>query len=296
MLAMASVESRLSWSLIPGLALIGGIFLCTAGTGGAGSAGGTETDPFSLGETLVYHIEWSPPWYLFFLPAMDAGEVSLMIAEGPEVEKRPSLRIVFTAKSSGTLAKLVGVNIDDYFESDTDPQTFCTFAVRQKIREGTRKRDIEVVYLPGSNQLHIRQLNVAINPPKVDRNEYLDDVPSCVRDIFSALYDTRRQDLKAGVTHRLLVGYDDKVREIAARVDKKEVVKTPLGKFDAWKVDTIAVLGGLFKDGGQLRIWMTADQRKLPVRFEVKVGLGKVTGALKKLTAPAAADAGRSQR
>ena len=36
-----------------------------------------SADPYSLGERLVYIVKWDPPWYLFFLPSMEAGEIDL---------------------------------------------------------------------------------------------------------------------------------------------------------------------------------------------------------------------------
>jgi hypothetical protein len=45
-------------------------------------------------------------------------------------------------------------------------------------------------------------------------------------------------------------------------------------------VNTVAVFGGLFKNGGQFRMWLSADNRKIPVKFEAKISLGKVTGSL----------------
>ena len=41
------------------------------------------------------------------------------------------------------------------------------------------------------------------------------------------------------------------------------------------------VISSLFKEGGQFWIWLSADERKIPVQFEVKVKLGKVMGKLK---------------
>ncbi len=281
-------------------ALAGAFVLLASAQPNAGRRPGSDPAacgdvPFEPGEKLVFHVEWSPPWYLFFLPTMDAGEVRLALEKGPELEQKPSMRIVFTAKSSGTLARLTGVHVDDYFESYVDACSLCTASVTKRIREGRRKRDIDVTYLPASNQLRIREVNVAASPPKVDRDSVLDDIPSCVKDIFSAVYDTRRRNLAEGFAHRVLVGEDDKIREIEARVERREDVKLPLGRFDAWKVDTVSVLGGLFKDGGQFKIWMTADERRLPVKFEARVRLGKVVGTLKEATPPPQAPIGRSR-
>ena len=257
------------------------------------SKGGPAT--VGLGEALVYRVEWSPPWYLFFLPDMEAGQVRLTLTDENGGSERKALKIDFTARSSGTLARLAGVNVDDHFQSYVDPETLCTFSVKKRIREGKRRRDVEVEYFASENRLRIRQVNAAVDPPKVDRDEFVDEIPACVRDIFAALYDTRRRELRSGAAHRLLVGDDDKVKQIEARIEERESVKVPFGRFDAWKVETKALFGGLFKDGGQFRVWMTADERKVPVKFEVKVRLGKVTGELTSLTNVESAAEGRSQ-
>ncbi len=240
------------------------------------------TNPFGVGERLVYYVEWNPPWYLLFLPAMEAGEAELRLAGETVYEGTKAWKIVFEARSSGTLAKLAGVKVQDHFEFITDPQTLCTRAVSKKLREGKRKRDIDIVYYPASNRLHIRDIDVAVTPAKVNRDEFIKEIPGCVRDLFSALYNARRtEEFNLGSRHRTLVGDNDKVKEIEVTVEKSEIVETPAGKYETRKLDTVALLGGLFRDGGQFKIWVTADPRKLPVQFEAKVNLGKVSGKLK---------------
>jgi len=241
-----------------------------------------ETNPFSVGERLLYHIEWNPPWYLFFLPAMEAGEAELRLAGETAYEGNKAWKIVFEARSSGALAKLAGVKIEDHFEFITDPHTLCTYAVSKKVREGKRKRDIDIVYYRASNRLHIRELDVAVSPAKVKRDEFIKEIPGCVRDLFSALYNARRnEEFNLGSRHRTLVGDNEKLKEIEVRVEKSEIVETPAGKYETRRLDTVALLGGLFKDGGQFKIWVTSDPRRLPVQFEAKVNLGKVSGKLK---------------
>jgi len=70
---------------------------------------------------------------------------------------------------------------------------------------------------------------------------------------------------------------------VESRVENRERITTPVGEFDAWQIRTTALMGGLFKEGGQFRIWLSADKRKLPLQFEIKVKLGKVLGKLKQL-------------
>jgi hypothetical protein len=239
------------------------------------------TLPFAVGERLVYRIDWNPPWFLFFMPAIEAGEVTLDLAGEVLYKDTKSLKIVFSALSSGTLMRLFGLKVEDTYEFVTDAQSFCTHTVAKKIREGKHKRDIEVVYLPDSRQLHKREVDVSTVVPRVIRDKNYEDIPPCVKDLFSALYALRREPLKVGSSYRILVGDDEHIREVEAQVEKIEQVKTPSGVYRAWRVNTVAILGGLFKNGGQFRMWLTADERKLPVKFEVQVNLGKATGSLK---------------
>ena len=243
--------------------------------------GTSHSTPFAVGEKLVYRVEWSPPWYLFFLPTMEAGEAELTLAEETPHQDKKALKIVFTARSSGTLVKLAGMKIDDHFEFLTDAETLCTFRVTKKIREGKRKRDIDVTYYPEDKRLHFREVDVAAEPPQVKRDEMVKDIPACVQDVFSALYWVRRQELSAGTSHRSLVGDNDRIKEVLAKVEQKERVETPNGSYETWRINTVAVLGGLFRAGGEFRIWLTTNERRLPVQFEAKASIGKVSGKLK---------------
>jgi hypothetical protein len=251
-------------------------------TGAALTAPFQEADtpalPFAPGERFVYRVDWNPPWYLFFLPAMEAGKAELKLEGDADHQGRKALKIVFAAHSSGTLVKLAGVKVDDYYEFLTDPDTFCTYSVLKREREGKRKRDIEVVYLRESQRLHIKEVDLAVNPPKLRKDGYVNDIPACVRDVFSALYPLRTKDIAAGTRVRTVVGDNERIKEVETHAEKKETVETPSGKYNAWRLDTVALMGGLFREGGQFKIWLTADNRKLPVQFEVKVNLGKVTG------------------
>jgi hypothetical protein len=238
------------------------------------------SQPFSIGERLVYLVKWDPPWYLFFLPNMEAGQIELQLVGETEYKNQRALKIFFQAHSSGKLMKLAGVKVEDEFIFITEPETFCSLSASKKIREGKRKRQIDIDYIRETNQLHIRETDEAVVPPKLKKDETKNDIPSCVHDPLSAVYFYRKSDLRLQHSQTLLIGYDDRIKEIKTLVEKKEVLDTALGKLPAWNVSTAALMGGLFKDGGQFHIWFSADERKLPLQFEVKVSLGRVYGKL----------------
>jgi hypothetical protein len=122
-----------------------------------------------------------------------------------------------------------------------------------------------------------------VNPPAVKHDEYINDIPECPKDLFSALYALRLKGLELGSSQKTTIGDDNKIKEVESRVLKLETVDVPAGRFTTLKIDTYSLLGGLFKDGGEFRIWLSADDRKVPIKFEVKVKLGRVEGKLKTL-------------
>jgi len=262
------------------LALLLAALLLPAPAAGPDKAPAPGTAPFEVGERLVYRVEWNPPWYLFLLHA-EVGEATLSLAGETQYKGKKALKITFTARSSGTLVRLAGMKIDDAYEFTTDPETFCTFCATKRVRQGKRMRDIDLVYIPEARKLHIKDVDVSTVVPRVVLDKDFEEIPPCVKDLFSALYAFRRTDLQAGSTQHVLVGDDQHVKEIEVRVVKKEPVSTPLATYDAWQINTVSVLGGLFQSGGQFRIWVSADDRKVPVKFEAKVKLGKVTGELR---------------
>jgi hypothetical protein len=246
------------------------------------NGGFPASELLKIGEQLVYTVEWDPPWYFFFLPKMEAGKIEFMLSGETEYKGKKAFKISFNARSSGTLAKLAGLKVEDEFTFYEEPGTFCSFGASKIVREGRRKRQIDIEYLRESRQLRFRNLDESVDPPKLLKEEIKNDIPECVQDPFLAVYYYRMK-LQPGYVHKAILGHDNKIHEVTCRVEKQENVNTPAGKFLAWKVDVVSLMGGLFKDRGQFNIWFSADDRKLPVSFYIKVKLGSVIGKLEKM-------------
>jgi len=74
-----------------------------------------------------------------------------------------------------------------------------------------------------------------------------------------------------------------KTQRVIVEVQAREKVQTPLGTFDALRVEP-KVFGGLLKRKGRLFIWLSADERQLPVRIKATISAGSITGTLRSLT------------
>ncbi len=260
-------------------------------------AAGESSDnlPFATGETLVYKVNWDPPAWLFFLPSMYAGDITMRVADPQSELNGSAFRFIAEVKSSGFLSSLARVKVDDYFESVVDAEGLCMLKMVKRINEGKRKRAVDMVFYKDEARLHVREVDLAVEPPEEKKNETLDDVPPCFNDILSALYAARTRELVPGKSWKMMLCDDGKLKEIEVRALKEEKVKTPLDVFNAVKVQAVSVFGGLFRSGGQLNVWVSRDSRRMPVKFDAKVKFGRVFGHLVSIV-PGGETAGRAEQ
>jgi len=64
------------------------------------------------------------------------------------------------------------------------------------------------------------------------------------------------------------------------RVLGREKVDTPAGKFDCIAIEPMLKAGGIFKNKGRLVIWITDDDRRMPVLMRSKVSIGSISVVL----------------
>jgi Protein of unknown function (DUF3108) len=235
------------------------------------------------GEVLVYEIRWDPPAWMFFLPTISAGELTIHFQHEARLEGKTVHGIAARAISSGFFPKLTGISVDDSFESVVDANGFCSLKMTKKLREGKRLRDIVLTFDPKRGTGHYLAYDAAKTPPAELKNEEVKNLPSCVQDILSGIYVTRLHELRAGEKFPLVVSDDGSVKQVEVRVKEKEAVEAIAGRFSAWKVETISVFGGLFKGGGTFLVWFSDDAHRVPVKFEAKVKVGRVFGTVKQI-------------
>jgi len=235
------------------------------------------------GEVLVYEIRWDPPAWMFFLPTISAGELTIHFQHEARLEGKTVHRIAARALSSGFFPKITGISVDDSFESMVDESGFCSLRMTKKLREGKRLRDVVLTFDPKRGTGHYLAHDAAKTPPAELKNEEVKNLPPCVQDILSGIYLVRLQELRSGEKFPLTVSDDGTVKQVEVRVKEKEAVEATAGRFSAWKVETVSVFGGLFKGGGTFLVWFSDDAHRVPVKFEAKVKVGRVFGTVKQI-------------
>ncbi len=235
--------------------------------------------PFEEGEEVQYAIHWKP---LFLLPAFKAGDLRLRINRS-RIEDRDAFRISAWVTSDGMLKSVAGLDVRDYFEAIVDARTFRSERFLYQRRQNDKRRDLEVLVDYPGDQVLIREVDVAVDPPRQLRRERRQGVPPVVLDTLSVFYAARLQAMQPGDEFRLFLSNSGDIETVRLKVAVEEKVKIALGRFQTVKITT---QGGIFKQGGDFRIWYTRDRLRIPVRFEADVRFGKVFGELIQLESP----------
>ena len=225
-------------------------------------------EPFAPGESLDYDVMWT---------IFRAGEVTATL--GTSAGKHDAYEVTATARSQGFVPLLFYV--DNVFRATSSPQTLCSEGIVKKVNEGHRHKDTKIVfdYDRKLALLDERDLNQPEAPPK--HAEF--DIPPCVEDVVTAFYYLRRQHLEIGHTIELPVNDGSKTQRVIVEVQAREKVQTPMGTFDALRVEP-KVFNGLLKRKGRMLIWLSADERQLPLRIKAMISVGSITGTLRSVT------------
>lgn len=216
--------------------------------------------PFVRGERFTYDITWL---YL------KAGTAVMAVEDAPSVNDRRMLTFRTTAQSSPMVTKFYPVN--NRVESIVDIETFLPERMIFSRREGKRKNDFHYTF-------HHREGTVtAVKDGKTDELP----IPQDAQDAISCLYFVRKSlPLDPGASLTLNVHHDKKNYKLAVRVEALERLDGPWGQAQTARVLVIMPFQGIFLNEGNVRVWFTTDEHRIPVRMKAKVIIGSIVADL----------------
>ncbi len=216
--------------------------------------------PFDIGERLTYEVSW-----LSITAATAVMEV--VGTEGPK--DRMLARLVGTAQSRPILTSFFPV--DNRVESEIDLEALVPEHMTFRRREGKKKEDIEYVF---------HQKEGTVTTVRGGLTELL-PIPAGTQDIISCLYYTRTVlPLKPGASLMMNVYHDKKNRPVEVRVEDLETIGSPWGDQETARLLVVMPFHGLFMNQGNIRVWVTTDDRRTPLRMKAKVILGSIVADL----------------
>jgi hypothetical protein len=216
-----------------------------------------QPDPPFVGETLRYAMT---------ILGVAGGELTLS-AHPAELAGRPTWKFELSAVSNDFLSKLFLVR--DYMVSWVDPRTFRSIRFEKHTVEGKRARDelTEFDYEKG----------VALHEGKQVR---LDEA---TLDTLSSVYYLRTLALEIGGKPPEMQVFSDEPRSLKVEIQARERIATPAGTFATIRVEPKSTGSSLIGKGKNLVLWLTDDERKIPVQIKSKLKVGTLLGKLKSI-------------
>lgn len=215
---------------------------------------------FGPGERLTYDITYF---------GAKAGIAVMEVMEKTRLKGREVYHIVSTAQSNDFVSLFYPV--DDRVESYIDVEGFYSHFIKVKQHQGKRRREKVISF----DQTQHRAVQFKNNKEKVF------EVPPQVQDSLSSLYFFRvKNTIDVGRSVFIDVHESEKNWLLEIRGVARERVTTPVGTFNTIKVQAKVQYEGLFMDKGDVFIWFSEDEKRIPVMMQSKIKIGTITAVL----------------
>jgi len=200
--------------------------------------------------------------YLVSLRGIPVGSMELEAKN-----ENNEIRISLHTKSNASLSGIYPV--DNSIETRHIGGNFIITKIRQQ--EGSFSSDIGyTIFLRDKRVFWIDRIRKRHSNETIPNSEVLDTL--------SSFYYLRNRPLQVGKTELLQIYDGDVYAPVPVEILRQEEVQLRnLKKVDSLLLRHLKQKGGIFRRTGDMLIWLTNDEHKVPVKLETTTQLGKVT-------------------
>lgn len=222
------------------------------------SRAGDKILPFSIEEEIIYTVRWE---------MIRAGKARFKVLPLTSLNGENAYHFKLEVKSTRYVDMLY--KIRDCLEGFADHKLTRSLLYKKR-QSGKDKKDITVHFDWENNTAVYANFGSKRDPVGISLNTF---------DPLSAFYNMRTLDFKIDQTLSFPVTDGKKVFTQKGRVIKKEKLTLRSGTYDTYQLDLMVNhFSGVFKksENPTVKVWVSADDRKIPVRIKVKVFIGSV--------------------
>ncbi len=212
--------------------------------------------PFGLGEVATFEIGYGP---------IKAGRATIAVEDTLTYFGQKVVHVRTRARSNRFFDAFFKVR--DQANSYIDSDSLFARYYSKTLREGGYERDVEI---------HFDQVDGIAYYPSGKESRF----PPPIHDILSAFFRVRTLPLPPGESFALPTHGDDEIYDLRIDVVRREVRDTPLGRVRCVVVQPTLGDEGLFRHEGDLFVWFTDDERRVPVLMRATVPVGAIEARL----------------
>ena len=229
----------------------------------------TQTNnAFSYGERLSFEVSYG---------FITAAEAFMTISPAPFMyNNRETYEVNFDVNSRSSFD--VVYKVRDNYKTYIDAGGIFPWRFEQHIRENDFKRDFEATFIQESLKVYTK-VNYVEDKSYTTQNQY-------VQDLISSFYYARTLDWKGknnGDVVTVNYFYKDNFYPLDIRFEGRETVDVAAGEFKTF------ILHPMLKEGftnktSDIFIYLSDDERKIPVKVKMKIVIGALVAELTQYT------------
>jgi len=236
-----------------------------ANLNGVDKINSSKPGAFQSGEKLTFEIKYG---------LVNAGQATLEVNEFLFRDSTPAYRITSLARTNSFFDRIFKVR--DEIESILDKEKLVSHRFTKRLQEGTYRQYRVHFYYPEQGFTIYMKHNFRTKEATEERIEIEEDT----QDILSAFYRARKQKLVVGESIFLNVTADGRNYRAEVKILRTERVRTIWGDKECLVLEPVLEGEAIFKQTGNILIWLTNDDFKIPVKLESKVIFGSFTANL----------------
>ncbi len=215
--------------------------------------------PFKVGEKLVYNVKFN---------IIPSGKAFLEVLAHDSINGNGVFHARFTAKTNLTFDPIF--KIRDQIDIWMDKEDLYTHQLIKTIREGKYRKKI-------STTIYYKDSLAVINSDTIK-------IHDVVRDPYSLFYYLRSVPLEIGQVLEYKSFENKNTTLFKLSVTGIEDIIAEAGTFSCIIVRPYRKGKALLKNKGDMQIWFSNDEKRLPVQIQIKMKFGSMRLKLKEIT------------
>ncbi|GLU56744.1 DUF3108 domain-containing protein [Dyadobacter frigoris] len=214
---------------------------------------------FSFGEKVEYRVHYG---------FINAAEARVEIARNLSiVNNHPCYKINVTGRTVGAFDLITRVR--DNWRSYVDTLAIVPHMFYQSIQENKYRKEETIVFNHDKDQ--------ATSTIKEETKTF--NTPNNINDIISGYFFLRTinfEKIALGEVIEIPTFFDGEVYKLRIKYAGKDVIKTKFGKIKVLKLNPLIPDNKLFKGEGAVKLWVSDDVNKIPLKAEVELAIGSL--------------------